>query len=264
MLKVEGLTKRFGTLTAVNQVSFQVGRGEVFGLLGPNGAGKSTIIKMLTTLLPPDGGRATVAGLDITRQANAVRGVIGYVPQLLSVDGTLTGKENLLLFAELHGLPAGLKRRRIDEALERTGLEAAGERLVRTYSGGMVRRLEIAQAVLHRPDVLFLDEPTVGLDPTARQAVWSYLKELRQELKTTLVITTHYMEEAVMVADRLGMMALGKLGVVGTPEELVAGLPDPTVGLDNLFAYYTGAPGTDEGGRYGDVKRTRETAKRLG
>jgi ABC-2 type transport system ATP-binding protein len=175
----------------VDSLTLSVEAGEVFGLLGPNGAGKSTVIKRLTTLLPPTSGTATVAGFDIVRQSGDVRRVIGYVPQLISADGSLTGFENLLIFAKLYDIPRGERESRIRDALMFMGLADAGEKLVRTYSGGMVRRLEIAQSMLHRPLVLFLDEPSVGLDPLAREAVWDHLERLRAEHGTTIVMTTH-------------------------------------------------------------------------
>src|SRR5579859_8165545 len=195
MLQTEALTRRFGALTAVDSLMLSIDAGEVFGLLGPNGAGKSTVIKMLTTLLPPTAGTARVAGFDIVRQAALVRRVIGYVPQMLSADGALSGYENLLVFAQLYELPRRERDQRIREALAFMNLLDAADRLVNTYSGGMIRRLEIAQATLHRPQVLFLDEPTVGLDPLARETVWDHLEQLRAERGTTIFLTTHYMEE---------------------------------------------------------------------
>ncbi len=171
ILETESLTRRFGDLTAVDGFTLSVDAGETFGLLGPNGAGKTTVIKMLTTLLPVTAGVARVAGYDVERRPNEVRRSIGYVPQILSADGTLTGYENLLVFARLYDLPAADRVHRIREALHVMGLQDAADRLVRTYSGGMIRRLEIAQSMIHRPRLLFLDEPTVGLDPLARNAV---------------------------------------------------------------------------------------------
>ncbi|MCX6099387.1 MAG: ATP-binding cassette domain-containing protein, partial [Candidatus Bipolaricaulota bacterium] len=166
------LTRSFGPLIAVDSLTISVASGEVFGLLGPNGAGKTTVLKMLTTLLRPTSGTATVSGADIVRHPLAVRRAIGYVPQLLSADGTLTGRENLLIFAKLYGMPRRERKVEVPAALAFMGLDGAADRLVRQYSGGMIRRLEIAEAMLHRPQVVFLDEPTVGLDPVARQAVW--------------------------------------------------------------------------------------------
>jgi len=174
------LTRRFGSLVAVDALSITVPASSVFGLLGPNGAGKSTTIKMLTTLLPPTSGHARVAGADVVGEAARVRARIGYVPQMLSADSTLTGYENLLISAKLYRIPSAERANRIEGALEFMGLTEAAHMLVRTYSGGMIRRLEIAQAMLHRPAVLFLDEPTVGLDPVARHAVWQHIRDVRR------------------------------------------------------------------------------------
>ena len=179
ILETKALTRCFNGYTAVDALTIAVEAGEVFGLLGPNGAGKTTTIKMLTTLLPPTSGTASVAGFDIVRQAPDVRRVIGYVPQLVSADGNLTGYENLLIFAKLYDIPRAERQGRIHDALALNGLTEAGDRMVREYSGGMIRRLEIAQSTLHRPRVLFLDEPSVGLDPLARRAVWEHIEELR-------------------------------------------------------------------------------------
>src|SRR5687767_12443933 len=196
IVEIKGLTKRFGDFTAVDGIDLEVRAGEVFGLLGPNGAGKATTIKMLVTLLAASGGTASVGGYDIGRQADYVRRLLGYVPQALSADGNLTGYENLQVFAKLYDVPRKEQKGRIEEALEFMGIAEAARRMVRTYSGGMVRRLEIAQTLIHRPKVLFLDEPTIGLDPVARRAVWNHLEDLRERYGTTLFITTHYMEEA--------------------------------------------------------------------
>src|ERR1044072_2190520 len=178
ILETHALTRKFGSLTAVDAMSISVGQGEVFGLLGPNGAGKTTAIKMLTTLLPPTSGKASVAGFDVVRNASSVRRLIGYVPQTISVDGSLTGYENLLIFAKLYDIPARERKSRVRDALAFMGLTDAADKLVRQYSGGMIRRLEIAQSTLHRPWLLFLDEPTVGLDPLARKAVWEHIERL--------------------------------------------------------------------------------------
>src|SRR5262245_49665906 len=196
ILETFQLTRTFGALTAVNAVTISVNAGEVFGLLGPNGAGKTTLIKMLATLLPPTQGRASVAGFDIAHQSSQVRRNIGYVPQMLSADGNLTGYENLLIFAKLFDLPRHEREPRVRAALALVGLAEAADKLARTYSGGMIRRLEIAQSMLHHPRVLFLDEPTIGLDPIARKTVWAHIQQLRDEFGTTILLTTHYMEEA--------------------------------------------------------------------
>jgi ABC-2 type transport system ATP-binding protein len=265
-IQAQSLTRRFDSLTAVDALDLAVPPGEVFGLLGPNGAGKTTTIKMLITLLPPTSGRAVVAGYDIRYDQRLVRRSIGYVPQLLSADGALSARENLMTSARLYHLPAGERRARIDEALEFMGLESSADRLVRTYSGGMIRRLEIAQAMLHRPEVLFLDEPTVGLDPIARRTVWDHVRRLRRSEGTTILLTTHYMDEAAELCGRVGIMHLGKLVALGTPAELAAAA-GAGKNLDDAFTFYTGSAldGTGEtGGQYRDVARTRRTARRLG
>ncbi|HEY7317248.1 MAG TPA: ATP-binding cassette domain-containing protein [Candidatus Binatia bacterium] len=261
ILETEELTRRFGTLTAVDALTISVEAGEVFGLLGPNGAGKTTAIKMLTTLLPPTSGKATVAGFDITRQAAKVRRMIGYVPQALSVDGSLTGYENLLIFAKLYDIPRKERESRLRDALAFMGLTDASDKLVRKYSGGMIRRLEIAQSTLHRPPVLFLDEPTVGLDPLARKAVWEHVERLRDDYGTTIVMTTHYMEEADSLCDRVAIMHLGKVAVIGTPEELKTSVGGGT--LDDVFVHYAG-DALESGGSYRETASERRMAKRLG
>ena len=264
ILVTQALTRRFGDLTAVDALSITVAPGEVFGLLGPNGAGKTTVIKMLTTLLPPTSGSAFVAGFDIRRQASDVRRAIGYVPQLLSADGTLSGYENLLVFAKLYDIPRREHEARVHESLDMLGLSSAADKLVRTYSGGMIRRLEIAQSMLHRPAVLFLDEPTVGLDPVARKAVWDHIEQLRADYGTTICLTTHYMEEADYLCNRVAIMHLGRVAVLGTPAELKSGIGGNGATLDDVFAYYSGAELMEVGGSYRETSRTRRTARRLG
>ncbi|MBW4690916.1 MAG: ATP-binding cassette domain-containing protein [Lyngbya sp. HA4199-MV5] len=263
ILETHNLTRQFGTLTAVDDLNIAVVSGEVFGLLGPNGAGKSTVIKMLTTLLPSSAGSATIAGLDVTRQAAIVRRLIGYVPQALSADGTLTGYENLLIFAKLYDIPAKQRRQRIHEVLAFMGLEEAAHRMVRTYSGGMIRRLEVAQSVLHRPQLLFLDEPTVGLDPLARVSVWALVKQLCEDYGTTIVLTTHFLEEADNLCQRVAIMHGGKVIVTDTPTALKAGLDKENATLDDVFIHYTGDQLTS-GVDYRETARTRRTAQRLG
>ena len=263
VIETSSLTRRFGDLTAVDRLDLCVGAGEVFGLLGPNGAGKTTVIKMLTTLLPPTSGEAKVAGFDVQRRAARVRGEIGYVPQLVSVDGTLTGYENLLIFAKLYGVPRRERQGRIGGALEFVGLGEAAQRLVRGYSGGMMRRLEIALAMLHHPRVLFLDEPTVGLDPLARQAVWQHVRSLAEEYGMTIFLTTHFMEEADNLCGRVAIMNLGPVAAMGRPEELKASIGNPNATLDEVFAHYTGHE-LDNGGNYREISRTRRTLARLG
>jgi ABC-2 type transport system ATP-binding protein len=262
VLDIQALTRRFGTFTAVDAVTLAVNAGEVFGLLGSNGAGKTTTIKMLTTLLPPSSGDARVAGFSIITQAVDVRRAIGYVPQAVSVDGSLTGYENLLIFSKLYDLPRREREARIAEALEFMGLTADGGRLVGHYSGGMVRRLEIAQSTLHRPRVLFLDEPTVGLDPIARDAVWKHLVDLRSNYGTTLFFTTHYLEEAEKYCDRMAIMHLGKVAALGTTKELETSLGAGHT-LNDVFVHYAGTA-LDSGGSFSDVSAERATAQRLG
>ena len=261
-IETRELTRRFGTVTAVDALSLAVRPGEVFGLLGPNGAGKTTTIKMLITLLPPTSGSATVSGYDVIADQRLVRRSIGYVPQLLSSDGALSARENLDISGRLYHIPSADRRTRISEALEFMGLADVGDNLVRTFSGGMIRRLEIAQAMLHRPEILFLDEPTVGLDPVARRAVWEHVRRLRDREGTTILLTTHYMDEAAELCERVGIMHLGKLVALGTPASLAAEV-GPAATLDDVFTHYTGSD-LDEGGTYRDVARTRRTARRLG
>jgi len=264
ILSMDRLTRKFGALTAVDGVSLSIGEGEVFGLLGPNGAGKTTLIKMLTTLLPPTSGNAVIACSDLLHSPAQVRRVIGYVPQLLSADGSLTGYENLLVFAKLYGIPRKERQIRIGKALELMELTDAADKTVRTYSGGMIRRLEIAQAMLHQPRLIFLDEPTVGLDPLARGAVWDYIGFLRAEYGTTIFLTTHYMEEADALCTRIAIMHMGRVVVTGMPAELKASVREGAT-LDEVFARYAGADLNSENGRgYREVSRTRRTARRLG
>ncbi|MGE3705426.1 MAG: ATP-binding cassette domain-containing protein [Vicinamibacterales bacterium] len=258
-----GLTRRFGELVAVDHMSLRVAGGSTFGLLGSNGAGKTTAIKMLTTLLPPTSGTATVAGFDIIHEPSQVRRAIGYVPQMISADGNLTGYENLLIFAKLYDIPRREREGRIQESLRLMDLEEAGGRMVHDYSGGMIRRLEIAQSMLHRPRVLFLDEPTIGLDPIARATVWEHLRRLRQGFGTTIVITTHAMDEVDALCDRIAILVRGRVVVDGAPDELKARLDVPDATLEDVFVHFAGTP-VDTGGTYRDVSRTRRTARRVG
>jgi len=263
VLETDALTRRFGTLTAVDRLTISVESGEVFGLLGPNGAGKTTAIKMLTTLLPATSGNARVAGFDINHHAAEVRRVIGYVPQLVSADGSLTGYENLLIFAKLYDIPRSERESRVREALEFMGLTEVRHTLVRNYSGGMIRRLEIAQSMLHRPSILFLDESTVGLDPIARKGVWDHIERLRADYGTTIFLTTHYMQEADELCTRVAIMHLGKVAAIGTPAQLKASLGKKDSTLDDVFVYYTGYA-LESGGSYREASRTRRVAQRVG
>jgi ABC-2 type transport system ATP-binding protein len=263
ILEINALTRRFGPSTAVDALTLSVKAGEVFGLLGSNGAGKTTTIKMLVTLLPPTSGDARVAGFSVTARPVDVRRAIGYVPQAVSVDGSLTGYENLLIFSKLYDLPRRERQARIQQALAFMGLTADGNRLVGEYSGGMVRRLEIAQATMHRPRVLFLDEPTVGLDPIARDIVWKHLVGLRTDYGTTLFFTTHYLEEAETHCDRIAIMHRGTLAAIGSCKELEASLGKGDHSLNEVFDHYAGSA-TDSGDAFSKVSAERATAERLG
>jgi ABC-2 type transport system ATP-binding protein len=262
VLETEDLTKRFGTFVAVDRLSIRVEAGEVFGLLGANGAGKTVTMKMLTTLLPPSSGRARIAGLDVRTRAADVRRVIGYVPQMISADGALTGYENLLIFAKLYDIPRRERADRIHGALAFMDLDEVAQKLVRDYSGGMIRRLEIAQSMLHRPAVLFLDEPTVGLDPVARAAVWDHVERLRREYGITIILTTHLMEEVEGLCGRIAILHRGRVMVVGAPDALKAGLGGDAT-MDDVFAHYA-EDAIEAGGGYRDTVATRRTARRLG
>lgn len=220
MIRVEQLAKQYDSLTAVNGISFEVAEGEVFGFLGPNGAGKTTTIKILATLLKPTSGRAVVAGYDVLRDPGKVRDVIGYVAQDVSVDDKATGRENLMLQGHLHRMPSKLLRQRVDELLELVDLSADAKRLAETYSGGMRKRLDLIAGLVHRPKLLFLDEPTLGLDPQTRARVWSYLRDLNLKEGVTIFLTTHYMEEADELCHRVGIIDYGEIKALGYPEEL--------------------------------------------
>jgi len=263
ILNTKGLTRRFGSLTAVNHLSFSVNAGEVFGLLGPNAAGKSTLIKMLVTLLPASSGTAEIAGFDISRQAASVRRIIGYVPQELSADGTLTGYENLWILSKLYDIPRAERASRVEEALSFMGLSHAADKPVRHYSGGMIRRLEIAQSILHRPRLLFLDEPTVGLDPVALKAVWDYVEELRSRFSMTFFLTTHSMEEAAHLCTRIAIMHRGRIVASGTPLELMDSLDKEGATLEDVFIHYSG-DSLETRGNYRETSTTRRVARRRG
>jgi len=252
----------FGDVVAVDDLTLSIDSGSIFGLLGPNGAGKSSIIKMLTTLVPPTSGTASVAGFDIVREPARVRGKIGYVPQALSADGALTARENLTLSARLYGIPNGVRRQRIDEMLSFMELNEARDRLVKTYSGGMIRRVELAQAMLHQPEVLFLDEPTIGLDPIACHAVRDRLMALRARSGMTILLTTHDMDEADELCDRIAILHQGVIATLGKPEELKASV-GPQATLEDVFTHFAGGT-IAEGGTYHDVRETRRIARRLG
>jgi ABC-2 type transport system ATP-binding protein len=264
-IETTALTRRFGSFTAVDGIALAVNPGEIFGLLGPNGAGKSTTIKMLTTLLRPTSGTARVAGYDIVELPTEVRKRIGYVPQMLSADANLTGLENVELFARLFDVPRRTRKDQVAAALATMGLTEAATRLAGTYSGGMIRRLELAQALVNAPRLLVLDEPTVGLDPIARGEVWEHIKRLRAEHQMTVLMTTHYMDEADAYCDRVSLMHRGTIRATGRPADLRAGLGDGAT-LDDVFRHYTGdtLDNAPEEGGIRDVRRARRTARRLG
>jgi ABC-2 type transport system ATP-binding protein len=224
IVKVEGLTKVFGNLKAVDNVSFEVMEGEIFGFLGPNGAGKTTTISMLTTLLRATGGTATVNGLDIHKHANEVRRTVGVVPQEYTADEDLTGLQNILLCADLYGLPRSDSKPHALELMKLVELEDAADRKVSTYSGGMRRRLELASGLINYPTLLFLDEPTLGLDVQTRAAVWKYIRMLQDEYRMTLFLTTHYLEEADSLCDRIAIIDHGHIIKIGSPDELKASI----------------------------------------
>jgi ABC-2 type transport system ATP-binding protein len=219
-IETNELTRRFNGLVAVDKLTISVERGEVFGLLGPNGAGKTTTISMLCTILKPTSGSARVNGFDVVKQDTQVRKSIGIVFQDPSIDDRLTGKENLYMHANLYGVPPGEQKPRIDRVLKLVELEERADDLLRTYSGGMRRRLEIARGLIHYPKVLFLDEPTIGLDPQTREHIWSYIEDLRKAHDITMILTTHYMEEADRLSDRIAIMDYGKIVASDTPPKL--------------------------------------------
>jgi ABC-2 type transport system ATP-binding protein len=228
-ISVENIVKRYGTFEAVRGVTFSVADGEIFGLLGPNGAGKSTLIRMMTTLIPVTEGRAVIAGHDVTREPDAVRRLIGVIPQALTSDIDLTVEENLSIYAKLYGVPRVQRERNIAELLEAVDLTKWRQAQTKTLSGGMRRRLEIARGLVHNPRIFFLDEPTTGLDPVSRVAVWEMLDRLRQRMKLTILITTHYMDEADNLCDRIAIVDHGKMVALDTPLGLKASVPGSSV-----------------------------------
>ena len=224
-VEVTGLTKRFGSFTAVDNVSFDVPEGEIFGYLGPNGAGKTTLMRMLTTLLIPSGGSAKIAGFDVVKNSADVRRQIGVISQAMTSDLDLTGYENLDIYGRFYGVPARERRERIKYLLDMVGLSSRAGELVAAYSGGMRRRLEVARGLVHKPKILFLDEPSSGLDPQSRRVMWELLRQIRQESSTTMFLTTHYMEEADALCNRVAIIDAGKLIVMGSPAQLKREIP---------------------------------------
>ena len=237
-VEVENLVKKFGDFTAVDEVSFTVPQGEIFGLLGPNGAGKTTLIRMLTTLTPPTSGTARVVGYDVRANPDGVRQSIGVIPQALTSDPELTAEENLLIHAKLYGVPAKRRPALLRDLLEAVDLTRFGQSLVATFSGGMRRRLEVARGLVHSPKILFLDEPTTGLDPVSRSNVWEMIQKLKEQASLTLLLTTHYMDEADRLCDRIAIVDHGRLVALDTPTRLKDSIP----GADVLEAEFEGAP----------------------
>jgi ABC-2 type transport system ATP-binding protein len=237
-IEVRQIVKSFGAFTAVKGVSFDVGEGEIFGLLGPNGAGKSTLIRMLTTLLPPTAGTARVNGFDVVGEADAVRRTIGVIPQTMTSDVELSVEENLVIFGKLYGVPRARRRQLIDELLDAVDLTAWRHAPVKNLSGGMRRRVEIARGLVHEPQTFFLDEPTTGLDPVSRVAVWEMLRKIKSERRLTILLTTHYMDEADKLCDRIAIVDHGELKALDTPLRLKASI----AGNDVLEVGFGGAP----------------------
>src|SRR5271167_3005200 len=237
-ITVDHITKKYGDFTAVDDVSFNVHQGEIFGLLGPNGAGKSTLIRMMTTLLPITSGHALINGFDVVKDADAARRCMGVIPQALTSDIDLTVEENLNIYAKLYGVPAEERKRNIDDLLETVDLSKWRNAQTKTLSGGMRRRLEIARGLVHSPKIFFLDEPTTGLDPVSRVAVWEMLTKIKNSRDLTVLITTHYMDEADRLCDRIAIVDHGKLVALDTPEALKTSVPGSNV----IEAHFDHAP----------------------
>ncbi len=258
------LSHRYGDFTAVDDLSLEVRSGETMGLLGPNGAGKTTVVRVLTTLSPVQHGEVRVFGLDSRRHTMDIRYNIGYVPQQLSIEPALTGRQNVQWFARLYDVPRAERADRVDGALDAMQLLDVADRLASTYSGGMVRRLELAQALVNRPSLLILDEPTVGLDPIARDGVWGQVRHLQAEFGMTVLLTTHYMEEADALCDRVALMHRGKLRAVGTPAELKRAV-SPNATLEDVFRHYAGSDLGEDTSRRGlrETRSARRVARRV-
>ncbi|AJE39587.1 ABC transporter ATP-binding protein [Streptomyces nodosus] len=265
-----GLRYSFGETHAVDGLDLSVLDGEVFGLLGPNGAGKTTAIRCITTLLPVPAGMVRIFGHDAARERMSVRRLLGYVPQQLSADAGLSGRENVALFARVFDVSRRERARRVEQALAAVDLTSSADRLARTYSGGMVRRLELAQALVSAPRLLILDEPTIGLDPIARTNVWEHINAVRAATGMTVLVTTHYMDEADQYCDRVALMHHGRIRALGTPEELRHGLRErlgtegPLPTLEDVFRDVAGSGLDDQAGDFRDVRSTRRTASRVG
>jgi ABC-2 type transport system ATP-binding protein len=258
------LTHRYGDFTAVDGLNLEVRAGETVGLLGPNGAGKTTVVRVLTTLTPVQDGEVRIFGFDSRRDTMDIRQNIGYVPQQLSIESALTGRQNVELFARLYDVPRRQRRNRVDEALDAMQLLDVSDNLAGTYSGGMVRRLELAQALVNRPSLLILDEPTVGLDPIARDGVWSQVARMQDEFGMTVLLTTHYMEEADALCDRVALMHHGMLQTVGTPRDLKLTV-SPTASLEDVFRHYAGSDLTEDAAKQNlrEIRSSRRAARRV-
>jgi ABC-2 type transport system ATP-binding protein len=264
------LTHRYGHFTAVDDLSLQVRRGETLGLLGPNGAGKTTVVRVLTTLTPVQHGEVFIFGLDARGHTMDIRYNIGYVPQQLSIEPALTGRQNVQWFARLYDVPRAERADRVDAALASMQLLDVADALAGTYSGGMVRRLELAQALVNRPSLLILDEPTVGLDPIARDSVWTQVQHMQDAFGMTVLLTTHYMEEADALCDRVALMHHGRLQTVGSPDDLKATVSDERVSeratLEDVFRHYAGSDLAADSSRSGlrEIRSSRKAARRVG
>lgn len=261
-LECQNLTKKFEDFTAVDNLTFDVKEQDIFGLIGPNGAGKSTLMKMLTTILPPTAGDAEISNISICKHPAKVREIIGYVPQLISADGSITGYENLLLFAKLYRIPKSQREQRIKQSLETMGLSDVAHRYVNEYSGGMIRRLEIVLAMLHNPKILFLDEPTSGLDPVARKTVWDHLKLIHQQEGVTIILTTHDMQEAEYLCNIVAIMLRGKIVEMGKTNELKLALGENAT-LNDVFIKHAGNSIEAENA-YKEAVRQRKTEHKRG
>jgi ABC-2 type transport system ATP-binding protein len=258
------LSHRYGQFTAVDDLNLQVRCGETVGLLGPNGAGKTTVVRVLTTLTPVQSGEVHIFGLDSRRDTMDIRHNIGYVPQQLSIEAALTGRQNVELFARLYDVPRRQRADRVEEALDAMQLLDVADAVAGTYSGGMVRRLELAQALVNRPSLLILDEPTVGLDPIARDSVWAQVALMQREFGMTVLLTTHYMAEADALCDRVALMHHGQLQAVGSPAELKE-LVSPDATLEDVFRHYAGSDLVEDSSQTGlrAIRNTRRTARRV-
>ena len=263
IINVNNLSKNYGSFQAVKNISFEVKQSEIFAYLGPNGAGKSTTIKMFITLLAPTSGDAIINGHSLIQHPAEVRKSIGYVPQMISVDGSLTVQENMMLMAQLYDVPYRECKGRIQEMLTFLNLDKHARSLVRTLSGGMIRKLEIGQAMIHHPRILFLDEPTTGVDPIAKRNIWEHLVDLRKTFGTTIFFSTHNLEEAEESSDRVAIMNTGEIAVIGTVSELKEKTKKKNATLEDAFIFFAGNSIEMEG-NFRDIRSTRKTEGRLG